>query len=85
MTVLDEAQARMLVLRALDQLGGPRAVYRSPRHPFSLAGMRTVRVDDYEVRVRYGEISSPAVAELAGFVFEIRDEELILLFAPPER
>ncbi|MCX2728440.1 protein-L-isoaspartate o-methyltransferase 1 [Thermomicrobium sp. 4228-Ro] len=85
MAALDEAHARALALRALDQLGGPRAVYRSPRHPFSLAGTRTLRIDEYEVRVRYGEISAPAVVELAGFVFEIRDEELILLFAPPER
>jgi hypothetical protein len=81
---LNEAQARALALQALDQLGGPRAVYRSPRHPFSPAGTRTLRIGAYDIRIRYGEISSPAVVELAGYVFEIRDDELILLFAPPQ-
>jgi hypothetical protein len=85
MGTLSEAEARTLALQALDQLGGPRAVYRSPRHPFSLSGTRTLHVEGCEVRVRYGEISSPAVVELAGFVFEIRDDELILLFRPSER
>lgn len=85
MPVLSETEARALALRALDELGGPRAVYRSPRHPFSPAGTRVLEIDDVQIRVRYGEISSPAVVELAGFVFEIRDDELILLFAPPER
>ncbi len=83
MTTLDETRARRLALRALDQLGGPRAVYSSPRHPFSPAGTRLLEVEGYTVRVRYGEISSPAVVELAGYVFEIRDEELVLLFGPP--
>ncbi len=79
---LDEAQARRLALRALDQLGGARAVYRSPRHPLSPAGTRMLCIDTYNVRIRYGEMSSPAVVEVADYVFEIRDEELILLFGP---
>lgn len=79
---LSETDARALVLAALEQLGGPRAVYRSPRHPYSPLGTRIVTVGDHQIRVRYGEISSPAVAELEGYVFEIRDDELVLLFAP---
>jgi hypothetical protein len=81
--MLSEADARNLALRALDRLGGPQAVYRSPRHPFSPTGMRVFTLDDVEIRIRYGEISSPAVIELAGYVFEIREDELILLFRPP--
>lgn len=81
---LNEAQAHALALQALDQLGGPRAVYRSPRHPFSPAGTRILRIGAYDIRIRYGEISSPAVVELAGYVFEIRDDELLRLFAPPQ-
>jgi hypothetical protein len=45
--------------------------------------MRVFTLDDVEIRIRYGEISSPAVIELAGYVFEIREDELILLFRPP--
>ncbi|MDW8060026.1 MAG: protein-L-isoaspartate o-methyltransferase 1 [Thermomicrobium sp.] len=85
MAALSEAEARALALRALNELGGPRAVYRSPRHPFAPAGTRILEIENVQVRVRYGEVSSPAVVELAGFVFEIRDDELILLFSPPER
>ncbi len=83
MMFLSEADARNLALRALDRFGGPRAVYRSPRHPFSPAGVRTLTIDDVEIRIRYGEISSPAIIELAGYVFEIREDEVILLFSPP--
>jgi hypothetical protein len=57
--MLSEADARNLALRALDRFGGPRAVYRSPRHPFSPTGMRVLTLDDVEIRIRYGEISSP--------------------------
>lgn len=79
---LTPQEARAIVVEALDQLGGPSAVYRSPRHPFSLWGTRTLTVGPYEVRVRYGEVSAPAVAEVEGFVFEIRGDDFILLFAP---
>ncbi|MDW7982510.1 MAG: protein-L-isoaspartate o-methyltransferase 1 [Thermomicrobium sp.] len=79
---LDETAARAIALEALDRLGGPRHVYGSPRHPFSPAGTRVLTVAGHAVRVRYGEIASPAVVEVAGYVFEVREDELILLFSP---
>jgi hypothetical protein len=79
---LSEAQARQLIARAVEELGGARVIVGSPRHPFSPFGAETLEVDGWRVTVHYGEMSSPAIASLEGWVFEIKEHELVLLDAP---
>ena len=80
---IDEARATALVAAAVDEAGGARMIYRNPRHPFSLTPTRTFTVDGHAVEVRWGEISSPAIVSVAGYVFEIHETELELLVRPP--
>jgi hypothetical protein len=79
---LDEASATDIVTRAVDEIGGPRSVYRNPRMAFSRNAKRMVELDGYEIEVRYGEISTPAIATLEGWVFQINDEDIELLMRP---
>lgn len=83
--VLSEDQARKLVAEAVDRLGGNRYVVGSPRHPFSLNADREEEVEGFTVIVRYGEVSSPAIAEVEGWVFEVREDELPLRDKPRRR
>ncbi len=80
---LTEEEATALAERAVEQAGGTRMIYRNPRHPFSLHPTKTFDVDGHPVEVRWGEISSPAVASVGGYVFEIHETELELLIRPP--
>ena len=82
---LDEASALALVEQAVDQLGGARTIIGSPRHPFSLHGTASVEVDGHIVHVHYGEMSSPAIALVEGWIFEITLSGLVLLDAPRRR
>ncbi len=82
---IDEAEALDLAQRAVDEAGGSRMIYRSPRHPFSMDTTRSITIDGHEVEIRWGEISSPAVATVGGYVFEIHEEDLELLIRPPKR
>lgn len=83
---VDEARATDLVTRAIDDIGGPRSVYRNPRMAFSAHSRRLVEIDGETVEVRYGEISTPAIATLAGWVFQINDDDIELLVKPrPKR
>jgi len=43
---------------------------------------RDYEIDGYRVEVRHGEISSPAVISVRGWVFEVHDEEIELLMRP---
>jgi hypothetical protein len=79
---LSEAQARQLIAQAVEELGGGRVIVGSPRHPFSLFGSESVVVDGRRVMIHYGEMSSPAIALLAGWVFEIKEHDLVLLDSP---
>lgn len=79
---LDEAEATRIANAAVEEVGGPRRVYRNPRMAFSRYAMRTVDVEGHTVEIRYGEISSPAIATVEGWVFEIHDEEIELLIRP---
>ncbi|MDQ3044515.1 MAG: protein-L-isoaspartate o-methyltransferase 1 [Chloroflexota bacterium] len=81
--MLSESEAFQLAERAIEEAGGTRMVYRNPRQSFSLQATKTFIVDGYEVEVRWGEISSPAVASVGGYVFEIHDEEIEILLRPP--
>ncbi|MGI8644091.1 MAG: protein-L-isoaspartate o-methyltransferase 1 [Thermomicrobiales bacterium] len=80
---LDEAAALELAWRGVEEAGGSRMIYRSPRHPFSMNTTQSYTVDGHEVEIRWGEISSPAVASVSGYVFEIHEEDLELLIRPP--
>ena len=81
---LDEATARRLATEAVDQVGGAAHVYRNPRHPFAPHALRAIEIGEVRVVVRFGEISSPATVEVDGWVFEILDDRLVTLFAPPQ-
>ncbi|CAA9557765.1 MAG: hypothetical protein AVDCRST_MAG87-1328 [uncultured Thermomicrobiales bacterium] len=81
---IDEATATAIVWKAIDQIGGPRSVYRNPRDAYSAHSRRMVEVGSHAVEIRYGEISTPAVATVQGWVFEITDEEIELLIRPPK-
>lgn len=79
---MTEDQARDLAERAVEAAGGTRAVYRNPRHPFTLHPASVYDLDGHRVELRHGEISSPAIVSVAGWVFEIREEEIELLVRP---
>lgn len=82
---LTEATSYDLVMRALDRIGGPRNVYRNPRMAFAFNSVRNMKEDGYEIEVRYGEISTPAIATVEGWVWEIHDEDIELLMKPIKR
>jgi hypothetical protein len=80
---IDEARATDLAQRAVDRAGGARMIYRNPRQPFSLHSYKVFDIDGTPVEIRWGEISSPAVATVGGWVFEIHEEGINLLIRPP--
>ena len=82
--VIDEARARELAWEAVERAGGSRMIYRSPRHPFTLFPATTYEIDGIGVEVRHGEISSPAIVSVAGYVYEITETEIELLARPPK-
>lgn len=82
---MTEDEATAIVWQAIEEVGGARSIYRNPRQAFSAHSRRVVDVRAHKVEVRYGEISSPAVASVAGWVFEIHDEDIELLIRPPTR
>lgn len=82
---LDEAEATRIVTEAVNSIGGPRSVYRNPRMAFSFHATRNVEVEGHDVEVRYGEISTPAIVTVEGWVFQINDEEIDLLMRPPKK
>jgi hypothetical protein len=82
---LTEERATELAAQAVDLAGGARAIYRNPRHPFSPNAVKAFDVDGHRVEVRWGEISSPAIASVGGYVFEINEDGIELLIRPPRR
>jgi len=83
-TPINEERATALAWQAVDKAGGTRAIYRNPRHPFSLFPSTLYEFEGIEVELRHGEISSPAIVTVAGWVFEIHDEDVELLIRPPK-
>ncbi|MCA9880592.1 MAG: protein-L-isoaspartate o-methyltransferase 1 [Thermomicrobiales bacterium] len=81
---LSETEATQLAQRAVDLAGGARMIYRSPRQAFSPNARREFDVDGHPVDVRWGEISSPAIVTVGGYVFEILDGWIELLVRPPK-
>ena len=80
---IDEAGATELVWRAIEIAGGTRSIYRNPRQAFSPQARRVIDVEGTPVEIRYGEISTPAIGTVAGWVFEIHDDDIELLIRPP--
>ncbi len=83
--ILTEEHAAEVVWAAVERAGGTRSIYRNPRMAFAMNARRQIEVEGYEVDIRYGEISTPAVATVEGWVFEIFDEEIELLVRPKGR
>ena len=82
---IDEETALRLATAAVEELGGTRKIYRNPRHPFSFEPSRDLTIEGYQVEVRWGEVSSPAIVTVAGYVFQIGDDEFDLLIRPGRR
>ena len=81
---LDELEATRVATAAVEEAGGARMVYRSPRQAFSFNAIKNYEIDGHDVEVRWGEISSPAIATVGGYVFEILDTGIELLIRPPK-
>ena len=81
---MTEDEATAIVWDAIEKAGGTRSIYRNPRQAFSAHSRRLVEIGEYQVEIRYGEISTPAVATIMGWVFEIHDEDIELLIRPPK-
>ena len=79
---LDEQEATRIATEAVNSIGGTRSVYRNPRMAFAFNATRMVEFEGHEVEVRYGEISTPAVVSVEGWVFQIYDDEIELLMRP---
>ena len=84
-TLLTEAEAQALAEEAVELAGGTRQVYRNPRHPFALQPATIYELAGRKVELRHGEISSPAIVTVEGWVFEIHEEAVELLMRPVKR
>lgn len=82
---LNEEEATRIATEAVNSIGGPRSVYRNPRMAYAFNATRMVDFEGHEVEVRYGEISTPAIVSIQGWVFQINDEEIELLMRPIKR
>jgi hypothetical protein len=82
---MDDETALRLATAAVEELGGPRKIYRNPRHPFSVEPSRDLTIEGHQVEVRWGEVSSPAIVSVSGYVFQINDDDLELLIRPSRR
>jgi len=71
-------------MQGVELAGGTMRIYRNPRHPFALSPTSDYEIEGYPVEVRWGEISSPAVVSVGGYVFEIHETEIELLIRPPK-
>lgn len=80
--VLDEAAAQRLVEIAVERAGGALSIVASPRHPFAANADETYEIDGHTVTILFSEQSSPAIATVAGWTFEIREHELLMLQKP---
>ena len=80
---MTEERATALAEEAVELAGGARQIYRNPRHPFSIFPTKTFEVEGEAVEVRWGDISSPAVVSVGGYVFEIVETGIELLIRPP--
>jgi hypothetical protein len=80
--VLEEHEALRLVEVAVERAGGARNIVASPRHPFAMNAEEEHEVDGHVVTIHFSEQSSPAIASVAGWIFEIREREYLMLQKP---
>lgn len=76
---MNEEQAIDLVWKAVEKAGGTRSIYRNPRMAYAMNSRREIEIEGHVVEIRYGEISTPAIATVEGWVFEVFDEDIELL------
>ena len=81
-TELTEDRALELAWLAVERAGGTRNVYRNPKYAFSLQSTSDMEIDGVKIELRHGEISSPAIVTVGGWIFEIHDEDIELLIRP---
>lgn len=84
-TPLDEATATRIANEAVDSIGGPKSVYRNPRQAYAFNATRTFEYEGHEIEIRYGEVSTPAIVTVAGWVFQINDQDIELLVKPVKK
>ncbi len=82
---ITEERALELAWMIVEKAGGTRNVYRNPKYAFSLQQTTDLIVDGIAIELRNGEISSPAIVSVAGWVFEVHDDDLELLIKPRVR
>lgn len=82
---MDEATALALATKAVDMAGGSRVVHGNPRHPFAINPSTNFEIDGQRVELRHGEISSPAIVTVEGYVFQVMDDKIELLMRMPKR
>lgn len=82
---LTEENAAEIVWKAVEEAGGTRSIYRNPRMAYASNARKKMDIDGYLVDLRYGEISTPAVATVEGWVFEIHEEDIELLMTPRKK
>lgn len=82
---ISEERALELAWMIVERAGGTRNIYRNPKYAFSLQQTTDITVDGVTVELRHGEISSPAIVSVAGWVFEVLDDDLELLIRPRSR
>ena len=80
--MIEEAEALRLVGFAVEQAGGARSIVASPRHPFAMNAEEEYDVEGYTVTIHFSEQSAPAIASVAGWIFEIREHEYLMLQRP---
>lgn len=81
---MTEELATILAEQAVERAGGSLMIYRNPRYAFSLQSVTTYQIEGHAVELRHGEISSPAVVTVGGYVFEILETGIELLIRPPK-
>jgi len=85
MTEINEERATELAWQVIEQAGGTRNIYRNPKYAYTLQPTQDVVIDGITIELRHGEISSPAIISVAGWIFEIHDDTIELLIRPIAR
>lgn len=79
---MEEAEALRLVEIAVERAGGARNIVASPRHPFAMNAEEEYEIEGHTVAIHFSEQSAPAIASVAGWIFEIREHEYLMLQRP---
>lgn len=80
--MLEESEALRLVEIAVERAGGALSIVANPRYPFALNAEEAQEVEGHTVTIHFSEQSAPAIASVAGWIFEIREHEFLMLQKP---